>query len=209
MKKIMFNDRYYLTELTLSGKKTRTTRMPASLRCLDDAARLGYNRFEILKNKLLCYKGDSFIKKTLPYQIGEVVAVAQAYKDALSAERCCGSDYQCDGVWYSTKQAGYRNKMFVKAELMPSRIRFNDMKIERMQDISDEDCLKEGIEKREQICEGETRIVYAVPGDDQVFAKPKQAYRHLIQKMYGGAAWQLNPFVLALYYEHISDKKQQ
>ena len=35
--------------------------------------------------------------------------------------------------------------MFVKADLMPRHIEFTDRKVERLQDISDEDCLKEGI----------------------------------------------------------------
>lgn len=37
---------------------------------------------------------------------------------------------------------GWDNKMFVRAEHMPHRIRITDIRVERLQDISDEDCLR-------------------------------------------------------------------
>ena len=43
--------------------------------------------------------------------------------------------------------AGWSNTMFTKADLMPHHIRITDIKIERLQNISDEDCFKEGIFK--------------------------------------------------------------
>lgn len=44
-----------------------------------------------------------------------------------------------------TKKEILDNKMFVRAELMPHIIEITDIKAERLQDISDEDCRKEGI----------------------------------------------------------------
>lgn len=196
MKKIMFNDKYNLTELTLSGAKTRTTRIPKSLLCLDDLARCGHDKFEIWRNKLRCFKGDSFVEIKLPYEVGEIVAVAQSYKDA----NIQFIPYD-QGYGNSKDVPGWNNKMFVRAELMPQRIRITDMKVECTQMITDEDCIKEGIEKRWITFDGEKRIVYAASGDDQIFVKPQQAYRHLIQKMYGGAFWNWNIHVLAIYYE--------
>ena len=60
MKKIMFSDKYCLTKAVLSGIKTMTRRL------LRDNVPLG-NWEETAKH--------------LPYKVGEVVAIAQSYKD--------------------------------------------------------------------------------------------------------------------------------
>lgn len=67
------------------------------------------------------------------YKVGEIVAVAQSYAD-IGIEPFAF----CEAAW--------RNKMFVKAELMPYQIKITNVRIQRLQDISDEDCLREGIE---------------------------------------------------------------
>ena len=43
---------------------------------------------------------------------------------------------------------GWNNKMFVRADLMPHRIKITGIKLERLQDISEEDIYKEGFEKQ-------------------------------------------------------------
>lgn len=40
---------------------------------------------------------------------------------------------------------GWSNKMFVKSDLMPHQIKITDIRCERLQDISTDDCMKEGI----------------------------------------------------------------
>lgn len=47
--------------------------------------------------------------------------------------------------------ASWSNKMFVKAELMPHQIRITGIKCERLYDISEADCLREGIRYLPQI----------------------------------------------------------
>lgn len=42
--------------------------------------------------------------------------------------------------------------MFVRADLMPHHIKITDVKVERLQDISDDDIMREGV--REQIVAG-------------------------------------------------------
>ena len=41
--------------------------------------------------------------------------------------------------------------MFSKAELMPHQIRITDVRCERLQDISDSECLREGVQYIEEI----------------------------------------------------------
>ena len=43
---------------------------------------------------------------------------------------------------------GWKNKMFVKAELMPYKQRILSVKIKRLQDLTEQMCVREGVERK-------------------------------------------------------------
>ena len=186
MKKIMFSDAFCLTQAVLSGTKTMTRRL------LKDNVPLG-NWEET--------------KKHLPYKVGEVVAIAQSYKEVYP-----NADFEMIGDKFMTESAGWSNKMFVRADLMPRHIEFTDVKVERLQDISDKECLREGV-KRASIgfyaegvkvkdCEKEAHRETA-SGCLKLFPFPRQAFASLIDKISGNGTWKNNPFVAAYSFELI------
>ena len=184
MKKIMFNDRHGLTKAVLEGRKTQTRRLASKY--LPDAVRIGYARFEIANGReLRCWtKGNSCIKFNLPYKLGEVVAIAQKYEEVLSTPL------------ELRKGTGWKNKMFVSADLMPHRIRITGVRIQPLHDISDEDCLKEGIIQGR--CGSEdTHFMdaYYVPNDIQPYCTPREAFAHLINKVSKKGTWNSNPIL--------------
>ena len=97
---------------------------------------------------------------------------------------------------------GWTNKMFVKADLMPRHIEFTDRKVERLQDISDEDCLKEGIYEDSGDDEFPPSIFYEFEGNkDDGFDTPREAFAALIDKVSGKGTWESNPYVWAYEFE--------
>ena len=82
--------------------------------------------------------------------------------------------------------------MFVAPSLMPHQIQITDVRVERLQDISDEDCLKEGI--RKVVNENNIDVQYYV-GHDACFETPREAFAHLIDKVSGKGTWNSNPYV--------------
>lgn len=90
---------------------------------------------------------DVRLSKYTRYKVGEIVAVAQNYFSTYDE-----SKWE-NGIWYNefadgsdiTNHAGWLNKMLVKAEYMPHQIRITGIHCERLQDISDAECLKEGV----------------------------------------------------------------
>lgn len=190
MKKIMFNDKYGLTQAVLDGRKTQTRRLASKY--LPDAVRIGYARFEIANwRELRCWtKGNSFIKFNMPYRLGEVVAIAQKYEEVLSTPM------------ELRKGAGWKNKMFVSADLMPHRIRITGVRIQPLQDISDKDCLKEGIIQGR--CGSENTHfmdAYYVPNDIQPYCTPREAFAHLINEVSKKGTWERNPYVFVYDFE--------
>ena len=122
--------------------------------------------------------------KYAPYKAGEIVAVAQCYLDV----GCPQFDK------FGRDVSGNTNKMFVKAELMPHHIRITDVKVERLQSISEEDALKEGI------CE--LAFDYYLPnGYEKSFSMPREAFAYLIDKVSGKGTWQSNPYVWVYDFE--------
>ena len=168
----MFSDKYLLTQAVLSGAKTMTRRV------LRDNVPLG-NWEETAKH--------------LPYKVGEVVAIAQSYKEVYP-----NADFEMVGDKFMTESAGWSNKMFVRAELMLRHIRFTDVKAERLQDISDEDVLREGVWQM-----GELFYVNKAVGEapEVAFPTAREAFWYLIDKISSKGTWESNPFVVAYSFE--------
>lgn len=199
MKKIMFSDKYGLTQAVLEGRKTQTRRiayMPNEFIIFDD------KDFQLKKldngQALLTLRNNSF--KTARYKIGEEVAIAQKYAD-LAYD---GEFFRLLGKVIFEK--GCHNKMFVKADFMPHRIRITNIRVERLQDISDEDCMAEGIRRfgkeyvrfKKEYCY--TCQNYAVT-DFYSFSTPREAYAALIDKISGKGTWESNPWVFVYDFE--------
>lgn len=192
-KKIMFNDKYGLTQAVLDGRKTMTRRvykLPAK----------SYGGLEIEDNKIITFDISGEEIATSPkYYIGEVVAIAQPYRNIAHPD---------DGFLderYEVKDeyvAGWANKMFVRADLMPHHIRITNIKIERLQDISDKDCLKEGIYKG-QCGSADTHFMdaYYYKGDIQPYCTPREAFAALIDKVSGKGTWESNSYVFVYEFE--------
>lgn len=204
MKKIMFNDRYGLTEAVLSGQKTQTRRIvPRNFfTCTHD----------ILDNNTLVFEdmyGDwhDVRKSKYCFKIGEVVAVAQSYKDCGYGECAPIVSLDENGIATFGSDAGSYNKMFVKADIMPHRIRITNVRVERLQDISDEDCIKEGIypyyygDEKEKIECGFYPDGFSFDGIDCHYPTPREAYAALIDKVSGKGTWESNPYVFAYDFE--------
>jgi hypothetical protein len=125
------------------------------------------------------------------WHIGEVVAISQPYKDILSSAYC--DKYELDKL---THTKGWSNAMFTKSDLMPHHIKITGIKVERLQDISDEDCLKEGIYEDSGDDEFPPSIFYEFEGNkDDGFDTPREAFAALISKVSGKGTWERNPFV--------------
>jgi hypothetical protein len=135
------------------------------------------------------------------YKEGEVVAIAQSYKDlGYSPEEPLQEEA---GYYPHIKDAsGWTNKMFVCADIMPHRIRITKVRMQRLQDISDEDCLKEGIYKG-QCGSADTHFmdVYYYKGDIQPYCTPREAFAALIDKVSGKGTWESNPYVFVYEFE--------
>lgn len=204
MKKILFNDKYGLTKAVLEGRKTMTRRIIGQ--CDEIESHIdngGHCLCEIYTKGI--YAGTVKSK----YKVGEVVAIAQRYS-VLNEKRLLMDD----SSFSLSRSKGWNNKMNVKADLMPHRIRITDIKVERLQDISEEDCLKEGVFMYDNPPLHHESDMYA-PWPPYVkpykynndnlkyFCEARYAFAYLIDKVSGRGTFERNPWVFAYTFELI------
>ena len=211
-KKIMFNDKYSLTQAVLDGRKTMTRRIIKCPRTFKGEWVAGFNIHRRHSDKKIVgwpcmYDADERefdMGEIFPkYKVGEVLSIAQSYESLGMNPEIALNDRDGIGFYSKTKFApGWKNKMFVRADLMPHHIRITNIKIERLQDISDKDCLKEGIYKG-QCGSADTHFMdaYYYKGDIQPYCTPREAFAALIDKVSGKGTWESNPYVFVYEFE--------
>lgn len=214
MKKIMFNDKFGLTQAVLEGRKTMTRRIIKCPRTFRGEWVAGFNIHRRHSDKKIVdwpcmYDADERefdMGEILPkYKLGEVVAIAQSYKDVDRFHRKGkNADYleYLDSILPELKlYPGWGNKMFVKADLMPHHIKITGIKVERLQDISDEDCLKEGIIHVSTFLGQKIYHTPHVNGSYLSTNVAQEAFAYLIDKVSGKGTWESNPYVWAYEFE--------
>ena len=192
MKKIMFNDKYGLTKAVLEGRKTMTRRI-AKAWTRPDGTLSGY------------YPSK--------FKVGDVVAVAQAYRDIPQFNPETYEDVMLDHgticeashpYSHLMRSGGWDNKMFVKGYLMPHQIRITSVRVERLQDITDDDCLRDGIREKSSFPHKKSLPFYFDGGKhswDNSFSTPRQAFAALIDRVSGKGTWESNPWVFVYQFE--------
>ena len=212
----MFNDRFGLTEAVLAGRKTMTRRIIPDIE-------IDWNRRGMVQLPVGGFEHDVLfmdVRQILPdagrsdysapkkyqpkYERGEIIAVAQSYhelnKRGFIAPEWC--EHSCED------SAGYENKMFVRADLMPHRIRITDIQLQRLNNISDEDCIREGITKGD-FKDFPQQMYFPYKGckDTEVMWTPQGAFSILIDKICGKGTWDSNPWVYVYTFELLDDKE--
>lgn len=193
----MFNDKYGLTQAVLEGRKTITRRIAYT----KDVRFLNLWWDVKTHQRVIC--DGEFVVARSQYKIDEVVAIAQSYnKIGLSPSMYCEVPNEYGGTRDGSfdELAGWENKMFVKADLMPHHIKITNIRVEHLQDISDEDCLREGIRKWDK--DGNPLgSSYDFVNSPHGYATPREAFAALIDKVSGRGTWDSNPMVWVYEFE--------
>lgn len=219
MKKILFNDKFCLTQAALSGAKTMTRRnftLTLDKKVDGKLIRVYPSKVFFDNGKwLFDYEGRIYNlpKENYPrYKVGEVVAIAQSYKEIYTEKIADFAKHNYhlpreDAAEKFRKLhetcAGWNNKMFVRANLMPHHIRITDVKVEYLQKISDDDIIREGVWQfydNKNLFYVSKNIGYA---PDVAFLSAREAFAYLIDMVSGEGTWNRNPWVVTYEFKLI------
>lgn len=151
------------------------------------------------------------VKVKSKYNFGETVFLKEPYfiyeEENHECKTCEGSEiaYKYQNNYLTLEEitgipnAKYKNKLFMPEYASRFSIRINNIRIERLQDISEEDCMAEGIYIVKD-------VMYANGVDDLAYFTPQDAYKALINKINGKDTWDKNPWVFV--YTFTLNKKQ-
>ena len=215
MKKIMFNDKYGLTGAVLDGHKTMTRRIIP-----DKIIEASYRdvSWETVHLELTGEQIDLLTDKAVIarsyYKVGDIVAVAQNLKDMGYNPR--DTRHRSGEIWGLDHCTAWTNKMFVYASECKHHIRITDIRIERLLDISDDDCIKEGIQALRipdgwryvaggsKICEPDRNRIWSGElklSEKCAFNSPYAAFADLFDRVSGKGSWDKNPLVYVYSFE--------
>lgn len=144
------------------------------------------------------------------YRVGEVIFLKEPYytipKDTPPFSE--SDRYLYAYGWEGDISPMWKNKLFMPMRAARHFIKITAVRAERLQDISNEDCMKEGIFSDALRCN------FGLPNSnrtalDTILGKSfREAYAALIDKVNGRDTWDSNPVVWVYDYElHSNDKK--
>lgn len=237
MDKFMFNERFGLQQAVFDRLKTDTRRIEKCLSVLPTEFGEGEYVVPHLENDKFIvrkyWQGALLDTYTIvpKFKVGDVVAIAQRYKDAgvepSTIVKMIDEGQNMFTPVPAFESPGWKNKMFVKAELMPKNVEITNVRLQRLQDISEEDCRKEGIipvtwrqyHKQDWNDLSPQRYtdhdVWTLPKfregienpwaesdpDEYMAETAKAAFAVLIFKLMGRKVWDSNPWVLVYSFK--------
>lgn len=176
-----------LFKKTIEGTKTQTRRLAIEKKSTDlfgnevtTISRAKYNFCDLL-----------YLKE--PY-IDDITSDKTFYKyDPKDIEELIQSGFEEEmkipGWW--------RNKLFMPESAARYFIEITGVCSERLQDISNEDCIKEGIYKHIS----HARVYWKNGYDGLMYQTPRDAYAWLINEINGKGTWESNPYVWVYEYK--------
>lgn len=199
----------------LDGRKTQTRRVVKlrghrTLSEFGPSDTNGYHwHFRDSEKRWHDYRHDDLLKR-LPYQSGDRLWVREAWRtadayDDLPPRDLSGEStvwYESDGKiqawgWTETGQSGrYRHARFMPRWASRLTLTVTDVRVQRLQDISEGDAIAEGIEPYSGIdpdCCG--YLNYLNNSEDGWWLAPIQSFRTLWNSINGPEAWDADPWV--------------
>lgn len=152
----------------------------------------GLEQAVLNKTKTRTWRAD----KKPRYEVGEVIAIKQSYLDVFN--------YYVKKNLYLIKRIhayyigkkGWRNKMFTRNEEMPHQIKITKVTPCKLQDVTEEECLNEGIYTIWFLKKKRFVYLYSLMYDNA-----KEAFADLINKLNGKGYWESNPLGYAYEFE--------
>lgn len=199
-----------MTKAVLTRRKTQTRRVITCPKTFKGQYVAGFNVYKRVSDGFIseicmydaderAFEGGQIVSK---YKLGEVIAVSQNMCDVYAEwdAKYLGKDTKALMEKFGGSPC-FKNKMFVKASEMPHQIRITKVRIEHLQDISDNDCLAEGIE-----FDGKAQSFYcgmniSTNAKNWLGCTPREAYAALIDKINGKGTWESNPYVFVYEFE--------
>lgn len=141
------------------------------------------------------------------YKVGEIVYLKEPYifVGGYFEHELPTTVYKYLNNPANCKNTKFKNKLFMPESAARHFIKITAVRAERLQDISEDDCIKEGIDSFFNPLFSETRYKdYLNPNSE--CRSPQSSYASLINKINGKGTWESDPFVWIYDFELTNNK---
>lgn len=142
--------------------------------------------------------GEEQYRRTA-YNIGDILALSQSYKECYEQLLCKIKDEALCIAF--DKFSAFIPNVTAPSENAVHHIRITKIRLERLQDISDKECMSEGIFRFEkEYCFAHKRACIT---DYFSFHTPREAYAAFVNHYHGKGTWERNPYVVVYEFKLI------
>lgn len=127
------------------------------------------------------------------------------------------TDLQAIGnFWYKADDTGYSPARWKPSIFMPKEaarifLRITDVRVERLQDISEEDAKAEGVKLAGVEWNPNGYFDYMLPKsrlNQRILTTAKRSYQSLWESINGAGSWEANPWVWVISFERVEKPKE-
>lgn len=201
---IIFNTE--MVRAILEGRKTQTRRpIKHSLICNADTDKLDSSYVYVQDE----YGDNHHILTYSPYQIGDKLYVRETFATGYAIGGIDGNQNVISEIYKaSTKPSDVGDLNWKPSIHMPKEyariwLEVTNIRVERVQDITEDDVWKEGLNKEEYYDWLEDASCIGVPAGT-TYEKPKDLYSYLWNSIYKN--WEENPFVWVIEFKVLTIK---
>lgn len=207
----------------LGGRKTQTRRalkpQPAQweARVIDirepifDGEYQQWGQWETIWNRCSAMwepEEDIFNPLNLRFAVGDRLWVKETWRTHKSWDSDKPSDIiACSRVWYEAdardncdQHGKVRPSIFMPRWASRITLLVDDVRVERLQDISEADAIAEGIERDGEVGNEPAWKHYPDGSPAGGWLDPRESYRTLWNSINGPGAWEANPWVVAITF---------
>lgn len=152
-----------------------------------------------------------YLKDNARWEIGDILWVRETWQKLLTEEGGFGYTYKANDHPFD-RATKWKPSIFMPKEACRIKLLVNNIRVERLQDISEEDVFSEGVQiptHNGTICwvvsEKDSAINF-MPNDQTVWTKElvaKAHYAELWSKINGKGSWNLNPWVWVIEFKKL------
>lgn len=190
----------------LEGRKTQTRRIIKHHETIEEirpVMRCIENEYDWGKYIITDALGEDFVFKP-KYQAGDTLWVRETFAHTSQlnlhpSDENCGYVYRADGQpWDEYEGWKWKPSIFMPREASRIRLKVKDVRVERLQDISEEDAIAEGI-----VDTGFGYLPYMKKSNNKVEPTARDAFWSLWAGINGKESWDINPWVWVYNFERV------
>ena len=200
-----------MIEALLAERKTQTRRILKNQATWDSVGAAILKRFPQQKSGVTYAVGDRLWVREAYYQFGDWQPIRGELTDGGQQKwEFCGDSrhvlFDAPKDFHpgrSTSNGGWPGWYKRLGRFMPRRLSrmtqiVTDVRVQRLQDISEADAVEEGIIEYEPTMEDPSEFSYCEMGD--IWGSAKSAYSALWNHLNGPGAWEANPWIVAISF---------